>query len=1819
MLKNNGKIAISQNLIFGLCIICLIFTSFGFCVENSFAVDLNESINEIAIEDNIEDKIVNSQDLEVDKLTSQENEIMEVDSRDDALNSNDEKDESLKMDDENSNEILAVNRNVIGNTFDDIQTAINGAQIGDTIVLNGTYISKGTKTWITVDKQLTITSSSPTVLDAQGLSSGFILQKNAARSVIKNLKFINCDGGRSTAIRVNATDVTVDNCVFDNNLCKLGGIVGTEYDLYLAKNFKIQNCNFTNNKAYYMVEDDGASAAGLAVFSTDSRIVNCIFDSNWATGLGDSYGGALQTGMDSKDSRVMVLNCTFRNNGVTCKGTSHGGASCVREGTDYVKCIFINNSADMGGALTFHSSGNLVDCIFINNTASKLYGGAISTGYKYGIINDMKMGILNCYFEGNNAPEGGAIQAKGTNVDILDSTFKKNHVTQYGGAISIDAINVTVINSNFDSNVAEVDGGAIYIKGSNTIVQKSSFNSNHAIPDVKKLNDGLGGAIYVDSELALLKDNLFELNTARNGSAIYYDKNGKQLTLINNELHQNQAWVYGLPISAHDIFHTEGDEEIKVVLYGGNNIARYNNLDVSNAIYNAADNSKIVIDGMFPLSGATNSGELYQDDREYNMEILLTVQHEDGTIVYNNSLNTSYLGEIDVKLSNLKVGKYFVTAKHIEDTYYKEITNITTFNVIPKVDNKIIKSVNRNVCDFEDIIIWTLTISNDGPSNSTNVTICDVLPDGLILFNDTTGKKYNPETGILFIPNLNVGEKLVYEFFTIIDKTGEIVNRANITSNELDSNMSNNYDEVSIFVNPAADLSVQKSVNNSSPNYGDIIQWKIVVMNNGPDAANNVTVTDLLPKSLEYIESDGFYTPSSGIWTIGTLENGAKRELNILCKINSTGLIQNDVSVKGDIYDHDPSNNNDSQLIFIDSASDLSITKSANVSEINYGDFVKWTLVISNKGPNSASEVEVRDVLPEAFKYVSSTSSKGNYSNGIFNIGDLSVGEIVTIDIISKAIATGNHTNVAKVTSGNYDVNLTNNMDDESIYIKSASDLAVVKSVNNENPDYGDLIQWVIVVTNNGPDIAYDILVNDILDESLEFEDCNLDNYDYDSGELNIDQLNVGESITLTINCFVKSTGIIQNNVSVSSDAFDYNLTNNNDTSIIYVEKSVDVSVVKFVDNDSPNYGDIIKWTLMASNNGPDKATDVYVEETLPKGLKLINYTATKGFYDNGLWALCCLNEGDIETLEITCQVIGTGKITNAVTIHSNETDSNLTNNGAEKSIEVPLTVDLEVIKKASKVNPFIGEIFTWIISVKNNGPDIASNVILNENLPGELIFSGYKSTKGTYSNGQWNIGSLNVGETEYLNISCVSNAVGEIINNVEVHSMEHDLDESNNLDESKIDVLPLVDLSVTKSVNATILNYGDLVKWTLSAFNNGPNKATNVLVYDKIPDGLDIVNYNSDYRDGVWNIGNLNVGETRLLEIICKVTKTGELVNNVKINASESDLDLTNNFDEKSIFVNPASDLQITKITSKYYYFVGDVIEYVITVVNNGPDNAFNVKIEEILDESLNIRSFEVSDGKFNKFSGIWSLDMLENGKSAKLSIKAIAVDEGVFENLVSVSSDSFDYDLSNNNDTALVDVVEKVINSSSKPTNNQNKNSEKSNKSSNKNGNDLLNDKRISELIKDGSLAKLLKNKNFLDLIKGGSFIKLLNNKNFLDLVRSGFLAKLLKNKNFLDLVRGGYLDKLLKNKNFLDLVKDGTLGNLLKNRYLLENYLNMLSKDDYLNNSIFGGNMGIDSSVNDCSINNLQKYSTANPFVLLLVSLMFSVMSFRRYIFK
>lgn len=1292
-----------------------------------------------------------------------------------------------------------------GGKFSDIQKAIDNVGDGGTIHLNGYYSAQNNDSVIYVNKNIRIAGGLDTVLDGKNISCIFSIQKTGSNCQISNLKFVNGMDVHGGAMIILGKNVVVENSVFENNYANHSG--GAIYVLSIfndsgrypeeGENLIIKNCNFTNNFAQ-------VAAGAIGVYGNNTQVIGCNFVSNKVKPATNhkSYGGAIQIGRDEYNLCSYVVNCNFMGNEAIAHdlNNSHGGAGCVRAGITYQNCKFINNSADQGGALTYHASGIIEDCVFINNSA-KLYGGALSTGY---MDMDMDLKVINCNFEQNNAPYGGAVQLKGKNIEIQNSVFNKNTATVNGGAINIVAKTVAIGGTEFNKNTAHVNGGAIYINGNKTVIEDSSFMANEAIPDVKKLDDGLGGAIYINSSSATINKNIFNNNVARNGSAIYYDKSGLNCIISDNAMAENQAWVYALPIYAKSIYYGE-DCEVSATLFGGNNIAKYNDLFVSNAIYNNAKQDKIKVNGETPILGAVDNGKLYQDSREYNMDILLTVTHEDGSVAFNKTLKSDFKGQVSNILKNLKPGRYKISATHFEDTYYKYIANVTYFSVFPKADLQLNKSSNLIDANYGDIVIWTLKITNNGPNVGTGIRLKDLIPDGLIILS-CDDENYDKKTGILNIDSLNIGESKIINIKTLVNKTGTFINEASVSGNEYDWDLKNNNDSAGINVNPSADLAVEILVNDTNPKFNSLVKWTLRVTNNGPDEATGVVVCDLLSKDLIYLSSTGNYDVKSGLWNIETLESGKSVSIDIVTLVNKTGKIANDASVSGKEYDWNLSNNYDNKSIAVDVCADLVIKKLVNDTNPKFNSLVEWTLRVTNNGPDTATGVVVCDILPEGLISIDKSF------NGTWNVGKLLNNQTKELTIICLVNKTGKLVNIADIAGNEYDCNLTNNIVNKSIEVAQSADLFVKKYVNNTSPDFGEIIKWSVVVSNNGPDIATNVQVNDLLDDGLIFvkSSSTKGNYDVKSGIWTIDSLAPETDETLNIYCKVNKIGKILNFVSVNSTQYDWNESNNHDNESVNAVKIADLSVIKLINNSNPNYNDLIKWTIIVSNNGPNMATGVIVNDLLPKSVEYISSYLSKGFYNpvNGIWDVGNLNAGEKLQLNIVSKIVKTGDITNVVNVKGNEKDSNLTNNHFEKSVHVKPAADLSIEKSVSKQEVNINDLIEYVIEITNNGPDSAENIKVSELLNPNLKVISFESTKGNFNNTNnvLTIDSLVNGEKVRLTINAAANACGKFENKVAVSSDTFDYDKSNNQDGTSVFVSENTTEKIENPVNDTYL-----------------------------------------------------------------------------------------------------------------------------------------------------------------------------------------------------------------------------------------------------------------------------------------------------------------------------------------------------------------------------------------------------------------------------
>jgi uncharacterized repeat protein (TIGR01451 family) len=232
----------------------------------------------------------------------------------------------------------------------------------------------------------------------------------------------------------------------------------------------------------------------------------------------------------------------------------------------------------------------------------------------------------------------------------------------------------------------------------------------------------------------------------------------------------------------------------------------------------------------------------------------------------------------------------------------------------------------------------------------------------------------------------------------------------------------------------------------------------------------------------------------------------------------------------------------------------------------------------------------------------------------------------------------------------------------------------------------------------------------------------------------------------------------IVNKVNVTSDTPDPNSNNNNASNKTDVPPEADLEIIKLVSNSTVHKGDIITWTIIVTNKGPDTAFSVIVNETIPKGLTNIKHiNEYKGIYDErrNVWHIDNLAKGENATLIIETQIDTTNDtIVNVVNVTSNTYDSNETNNNAFNETNVSAEADLSIVKFVSNSTPHKGDKIIWTVVVTNNGPDVAVNVKVTERLPDGLVYVSDDSD-GAYSpsNGIWKVGDLACGVPATLNI----------------------------------------------------------------------------------------------------------------------------------------------------------------------------------------------------------------------------------------------------------------------------------------------------------------------------------------------------------------------------------------------------------------------------------------------------------------------------------
>ena len=87
----------------------------------------------------------------------------------------------------------------------------------------------------------------------------------------------------------------------------------------------------------------------------------------------------------------------------------------------------------------------------------------------------------------------------------------------------------------------------------------------------------------------------------------------------------------------------------------------------------------------------------------------------------------------------------------------------------------------------------------------------------------------------------------------------------------------------------------------------------------------------------------------------------------------------------------------------------------------------------------------------------------------------------------------------------------------------------------------------------------------------------------------------------------------------------------------------------------------------------------------------------------------------------------------------------------------------------------------------------------------------------------------------------------------------------------------------------------------------------------------------------------------------------------------------------------------------------LGDPVQLIIKLLNNGPDNASSVTVKDQIPEGLKFLSYSSNYGTYDPESGVWTIGDIPVGSLAILTLNCIAQQVGSYTNVVTVESATY------------------------------------------------------------------------------------------------------------------------------------------------------------------------------------------------------------------
>ncbi|MCP2732670.1 DUF11 domain-containing protein, partial [Symplocastrum sp. BBK-W-15] len=352
-----------------------------------------------------------------------------------------------------------------------------------------------------------------------------------------------------------------------------------------------------------------------------------------------------------------------------------------------------------------------------------------------------------------------------------------------------------------------------------------------------------------------------------------------------------------------------------------------------------------------------------------------------------------------------------------------------------------------------------------------------------------------PANGL--ISALSIGDSAVVtaqHIITLTDMVTRVVNNMAFASAIDTGNVmiSDSSDTVTTYVGRNINLAVSKTTDSLSITAGDSIHYIITITNNGPSSLDSNEIVSIFEQPAAgltlgaFTTTNGDYNSINGELTLNSaFASGQSIALQVSALVDATVVdtaIANAVLVQLPSDVINTGDSTDTLYTPVKRWIDLAVNKTANLSSVNAGDSISYTITLTNNGITTLNAGEIVSIIeqPQAGLTIGSyATANGTYnsSNGDSILaGAFAKGQSITLDVTARVDANFGGDSIRNAILVHLPSDVVNHGDSTDadttpvvhpVVIRTI-DLAVVKITSVTSVNVGDSIAYTITVTNNG-------------------------------------------------------------------------------------------------------------------------------------------------------------------------------------------------------------------------------------------------------------------------------------------------------------------------------------------------------------------------------------------------------------------------------------------------------------------------------------------------------------------------------------------------------------------------------------------------------------------------------------------------------------------------------------------------------------------------------------------------------------------------------